>query len=419
MIKAEYITNFLKPERNRMLKTRVKKFTGLNDPVYLLCLLYVVSLPFLKILPVVWVSLLGIIAIFGYKWKKAIQVWLNNYTSLFLLGLYSLYLIDLFFSANSDETIVKLSVKFSYLMLPLFLIPTAFFTKQQIYNLLKVFIAGTSISLFLNFFISTLHYLQSGSNSSYYYNQISNFHHTSYYAFYIGFAAMGILYLMRKQQIKKKLPAIILFFLHVGMIFMLSSKAGILAFIFAFAGESFLRLLKRKNVTNIALFTGSIVLMFLIVIFNARMNKTINDLMDKNKGIEMRDTRLQVWKTCTKLIPTYFWTGTGAGATTEKLTEKYNEYNFHVPAQKRLNCHNQFFQTQLSTGIFASIFLILSFLFIIINHGVKCEGIIWIFLLMVFVHFLFEAMLETQSGVQFIVFFLVLFSYQQQKFAAL
>lgn len=402
-----------------MLKSWVKKFTGLNDPVYLLCMLYVVSLPFLKILPVAWISLLGIIAILGYKWKKAIQIWLNNYTSLFLLGLYLLYLIDIFFSGNTDETIVKLSVKFSYIMLPLFLIPTAYFTKQQIYNLLKVFISGTSISLFVNFFISTFHYLQSGSIASFYYDEISNFHHTSYYAFYIGFAAMAILYLMRKQQIKKILPAIIMFLLHAGMIFMLSSKAGILAFIFALAGESLIRLLKRKNIINIALFTGSIVIAFLIVSYNVRMNNTINNLLEKDKNIERRDTRLQVWKTCTLMISDYFWTGIGAGETTDKLTEQYRKHNFNVPAQKHLNCHNQFFQTQLSTGIFASIFLIFSFIFIIVNHGTKCEGIIWIFLLMVFIHFLFEAMLETQSGVQFIAFFLVLFSYQQQKFAAL
>ncbi|MDA3818856.1 MAG: O-antigen ligase family protein [Candidatus Delongbacteria bacterium] len=419
MIKAKHITNFLQPERNRMLKTWVKKFTGLNDPVYLLCMLYVVSLPFLKILPVAWISLLGIIAIFGYKWKSAMVLWSNNYTSWCLLGLYLLYVINLFFTGNPDETIVKLSVKFSYLMLPLLLIPTAFFTKQQIYNLLKVFVAGTSISLFVNLFISTFHYIQSGNIACFYYDQISNFHHTSYYAFYIGFAAMAILYLMRKQQIKKKLPAIIMFFFHTAIIFMLSSKAGILAFILALSCEGLIRVIKHKNIKNIALFFGSLVIVFLIVNYNVRLNHTINNLTkNKTNNIEQRDPRLQIWKTCTMLIPMHFWTGIGAGDTTEKLIEKYREYNFQVPAQKRLNCHNQFFQTQLSTGIFASIFLMLSFLFIIINHGTKFEGIIWIFLLMVFIHFLFEAMLETQSGVQFIVFFLVLFSYQQQKFTS-
>jgi hypothetical protein len=177
--------------------------------------------------------------------------------------------------------------------------------------------------------------------------------------------------------------------------------------------------IKHKNIKNIALFFGSLVIVFLIVNYNVRLNHTINNLTkNKTNNIEQRDPRLQIWKTCTMLIQKHYCTGIDDVDTTEKLIEKYREYNFQVPAQKRLNCHNQFFQTQLSTGIFASIFLMLSFLFIIINHGTKFEGIIWIFLLMVFIHFLFEAMLETQSGVQFIVFFLVLFSYQQQKFTS-
>ncbi len=418
MIKAHYIRDFLQPEPNRMLKSWVTKYTGLNDPVYILSMLYVVSLPFLKILPVFWITLLGIITIFGYKWKTALPVWLNNYTSWCLLGLYLLYIINLIFTNNTEETMIKLSVKFSYLMLPFFLIPTAVFKKQHIFNLLKIFILGTTISILVNFIISTYHYLQTGNTGWFFYESISNFHHTSYYALYIGFAAMAILYLLRKNQIKQSVPAIIIFSLNAGMVFMLSSKAGIFAFLFALVCESLIRLIKHKNIKNIALFTGSLVVVFLIINYNVRLNTFISNFIEnKNKGIEQCDTRLQIWKTCPMLIPQYFWTGIGAGDTTEKLTEQYKAFNFDIPAQKRLNCHNQFFQTQLSTGIFASILLILSFMFIIINHRTEYGGIIWIFLLMVFIHFLFESMLETQSGVQFITFFLVVFSYQKQKFA--
>ncbi|MFW5804918.1 MAG: O-antigen ligase family protein [Bacteroidales bacterium] len=419
MINKQHTRDFFQPEPNRMLKAWVKKFTGLNDPVYVLSLLYVASLPFLKILPVVFISLMGVVAIFGYRWKIAFPTWLNNYSSWCLLGLYLLYVLNLFFTSNTEETIVKLSVKFSYLMLPLLLIPSASFKKQQIFNLLKAFILGTSLSILVNFLISFSHYIQTNNTAWFFYERISGFHHTSYYAFYVGFAALAILYLMRKHQLKHRLPALILFFLHAGMVFMISSKAGILAFIFALAVESFMRVLKHKNIKNIALLTGSLVIVCLIVNYNVRMNNTISNLINKNKSIELRDTRLQIWKTCTTLIPEHFWTGTGAGDTTDKLTEQYKKNNFYVAAQKRLNCHNQFFQTQLSSGIFASILLIMSFVFIIVNHKAKFEGIIWIFILMVFIHFLFEAILETQSGVQFIAFFLVLFSYQQQKFARL
>lgn len=420
MITYKDIRDFFQPPPNRMVKSRALKITGLNDPVYVLCLIYAFSLPFLTIMPVFVVTLLGILAIVGYKWKMVFGVWKKNKTAWCLLLLYVLYLLNLLYTNNTDETVVKLSVKFSYIMLPVFLAPAAMFNKQQIYNLLKAFIAGTTLSIVVNILISTGHFIETNNISFFQYARISAFHHPSYYSFYIGFAAMAILYLLRKKQFTNKIQAYTIFFLHAGTVFLLSSKGGILAFLFALVCESLIRLLRKSSYINIALFTGSLVLVFLIINYNTRMHKTISSVIEnKTNNIEQADTRIQVWKTCTLLIPEHFWTGIGAGDTTDKLTEKYEALNYTIPAQKRLNCHNQFFQTQLSSGILASILLVLSFLFIIINPRVNFEGMIWIFLSMVFIHFLFEAMLEKQSGVQFIAFFLVLFSYQNQKFSKL
>ena len=74
-------------------------------------------------------------------------------------------------------------------------------------------------------------------------------------------------------------------------------------------------------------------------------------------------------------------------------------------ADKRLNCHNQFFETFLATGFFGFI-LLASFMLVGIVLALRRKSFIYlIYIVICGCHFMVESMLETQAGVVYFAFF--------------
>jgi O-antigen ligase len=72
---------------------------------------------------------------------------------------------------------------------------------------------------------------------------------------------------------------------------------------------------------------------------------------------------------------------------------------------EQLNSHNQFLQTFLALGLPGILLLLSLFVFPIINSLKTKNYILFCFLVIVFLNFLTESMLETISGVVFFAFF--------------
>lgn len=421
------ISSYINPSGNPFLRPGLGRVLQLQDPAYALSLLYVFSLSFYKIIPVVTLIFWGITAVITYKWKSVWQAWRKNPANYSLLVLYLLYLLSLFFTSNTEEGLVKAEVKLTYVLLPVLMAPALAFGKTKIFNLLTAFIAGTSLSILINLLHSLGKFFDTGNTAHFFYHYVSLFHHTSYYAVYLCFAVVAILYLQRQKVLTGIFPLVMLLLMHIAMIFLLSSKAGIMVLFLALLLESGSRLYTNRNMKHLLIFTGSIALMVLLSMYNNRIQNAIQDVkstpvIQSSDGEGTTDpqtnssnSRIQVWKTCSELIPSYWLTGMMPGDVTDKLVKSYREHKYQGPAEKRLNCHNQFLQTQLALGIFALLLLISSLLLPVLGRQSRFKRLRIMFVLIISASFMFEAMLETQSGVQFIVFFLVLLSYQSLK----
>ncbi len=429
MNKQKQIASFLNPSDNKLIKPWFHRLTGLKDPVYFFSLLYVFFLPFFRVAPVIVLAVWIPIALFTYRWSIAGRAWAKNPVNYCLLLLYLMYLLSLFFTDNTTESLVKLEVKVSYILLPLLLAPAIDFDRAKQFNLLKAFITGTSISIVVNLIISFIQFIIKDNTAYFFYHYVTEFHHTSYYALYLSFSVFAMLYLQRYRVMRDNRILIPLIILHIVMVFMLSSKAGIIVLFLAMIIEAISRLRRKANFKHLLIFTGGLIILVVLALFNDRVRDAF-DYVQLGETAEVSETknireaiihqpenssssRVMVWTTCAEVIPQHWLFGVTPGDVTDKLVESYKAQNYEGPAEKRLNCHNQFMQTQLGLGIVATILLLTAFLLPFFGKQRPFKRLAAMFLVLVFASFMFESMLETQSGVQFILFFLVLFSYQR------
>ena len=86
------------------------------------------------------------------------------------------------------------------------------------------------------------------------------------------------------------------------------------------------------------------------------------------------------------------------------MTE-YKKENITAAYKQKLNAHNQYLQTALSIGFFGLIVLLISLFLPFVDSFKNGNFLLIIFLLIISFNFLFESMLERQSGVVFYAFF--------------
>jgi len=225
---------------------------------------------------------------------------------------------------------------------------------------------------------------------------------------------------MYQRQIKpftSKTLTFVLFLLHSIFLFLLSSKANLLAF----GIDSMILFpifLKKRQWFLILTFLGS--LAFLIIlsktqnIFIGRIAEIKNVTTQAKKGTvetySSTSERLVIWKSALELIYNHPFFGVGSGDVNDELNTKYIEHNFILGAQRNFNAHSQFLQNWLCCGILG-IALLLYMMGLHFWQSIKHKNLMhFLFALIIFLNLMFESMLETQAGVVFIVLMSVLLS---------
>jgi O-antigen ligase len=117
-----------------------------------------------------------------------------------------------------------------------------------------------------------------------------------------------------------------------------------------------------------------------------------------------------VWRAANALIVEQPVLGTGTGDVKDELMRVYTERGYTYPLEKRLNAHSQFLQTAVALGVPAAIWLLLMLL-VPLWYAVRTgrQELIAI-LILAFLNWSVESMLEVQAGVVFFVLFAAMFS---------
>jgi O-antigen ligase len=131
-----------------------------------------------------------------------------------------------------------------------------------------------------------------------------------------------------------------------------------------------------------------------------------------SQALESTGGRIQSFEAGWKICKENWLIGVGIGDEQSALQKEFREQNFTYASHHKLNCHNQFLQTWLATGIFGLfILIVLVLLPLILNPSILSFG----FSVLLILNLLVESMLERQIGLFFFTFFYLLLLQTKEK----
>ena len=344
---------------------------------------------------------------FVQKFKR-----LNTINFYISISLYVLLMIGLGYTENKAAGGFDIEQKMSLIIFPLLFFSEKLLTDEFVFTIKRVFVIGSILSLILCLINSSLHYYYSYMIDSFFYVQFSSIMHPSYYGMYLSFAIAILLF--DKEILFRtfyKIPASL--FLSVGVV-LSSSKSAIITLVIIFAVKVLHKFFVKKNVVSSLILLSSVVLSFLAVfIFLPQALNRIKDmkqtLQSNEQTLNTTSSRIAIWKHAISIIKDSPIIGYGTGDVNDVLQKTYNAENEQDMKDRKFNAHNQYLQTTLAVGVLGLILLVIPFIFLFINSYHQKTIVPQLFVLIILVNMLFEAMFETQAGIVFISFFLFLF----------
>ncbi len=336
----------------------------------------------------------------------------SNMSLFVIIAFYLIHIVASFYSENTDIALFDLEVKASLLVFPLLFLFISKTINKFKYAIIKAFIViSASISFFLlskafyNFIITK-------EISNIIYSNFSVLLHPSYYAMYLIFAIILSVYAYSKAICKNNIIPIISILINLAALLLSDSKSGFFSafIVFIYLLVSFLYK-KSKSYTILSIV---ILLIFggVLIKTNQRLQIMFNVTESYQKTISNPNTykestglRILSWNATIDAIKENPIFGVGTGDIKPKLFKKYEELNYQKNIEIKMNVHNQFLETWLGQGIIGFVLLLLVFVIPFIDAIKRKNIILQTFLLLMFINFLFESMLNTQAGTIFFGFF--------------
>lgn len=322
--------------------------------------------------------------------------------------LFVLYLVGMSYSEDKNEGWFSVEKKLSFLIFPVvfFFFPGRF----SLRGIVNAFVIGNVLHLLVLLALG-MKALKEGVPDPFFYDQFSFHFHPSYLGLYnvISLAVINVRFLFSNNEVMKwervlfGFSAIVL----VITLFLIGSKSGLVSFGLLVVISAISLMVRGSRKTAITVLLLSMIsLCFLIIEFPKVKERFVNswNALKHSGPEEGTSDRLKVWKSSLHLFSKRIFTGYGTGDVQNVLQSEYKSANMSHAAWKKLNAHNQFLQSGLAVGISGVLVLLWMFLFPFYSGANTGNFFFSFFLIVFFVNFLVEAMLEMQAGV-------VIFSY--------
>lgn len=340
------------------------------------------------------------------------------------------YLAGMAYSDNKMEGWFVLEKKMSLFVFPFIFstIDYSVFPRKKILSLFYAFIIGCFVSTIILLVKSVVRYYDTGAVSEFFYVDLASNFHPSYLSMYLTFAILLLFMIpfcderIRSRHYHLLCYGLIIYFFLFTM--MLSSKAGILTMIVLII--SYITLVffyYRKPVKAGIIFLlliGGIIFCFAFFSITAGRFIAAKETLTEKESLDIENrettaTRIYIWKSSYEIIKRNFWLGVGTGDVSESLMHEYEEAgNIHA-FEQRFNTHNQYLQSFVALGL-AGFLITLAYIVAPLVYSVRNRNILFVlFLMLTGLHFLFESMLERQSGIVFYAFFIVFFLFIEKE----
>jgi O-antigen ligase len=342
--------------------------------------------------------------------KEKIQKIKNPYFIL-SISFYLLHVLGLLYTSNMKSGNFDLEQKLSFLLFPILFLSISI-PQIEVSKITKSFIYGCFFACLICYGNACYKYSITQESDIFFYSAFSAIMHSSYFAMYLCFAI--ILILFRDKMLHNKLQRIGVLLLFSLTIILLSSKSGLISLAFIALCKIIYDVKVNKKFGR-ALSSIIVILLALTVIYRLfpksfeRLNEMKGSLASNGKEFNTTSSRIAIWKNALHIISENILIGVGTGDVKDALKQEYEKQGESQLVEKQLNAHNQYLQTFIALGL-PGLLILLGVLIAIINFTYLSK--IWDgFLLtsIIAINLLFESMLETQAGVVFIAYFLMLY----------
>lgn len=388
---------------------------------FTLPLSYKVSIYILALSTLVWI-------LSGSWYENFMQITIAKGET-FLLILWILIFLSFLYTDNITKGISDIVQKLSLLIFPLI-----FLTSKSVQNskdkLVNSFILGLiCIALFVVFRalyfsidLSSMSFNPTPKDVSwenyFLYTRFTAPYHPTYFSLFFS-VGIAIIYskIILEKRFKYQILQVFVFMLFVVLIYLSSSKAGLIVASILFLLSVFWIIRNKSRIYAYSLVAVFSVLIIFIMINNPRIAYFINylgfgnkELSSDNKELQNKlsseaTVRIDIWKNIPEIVGKDWLFGVGVGDSKEVLVAGYKEKGISYAVDLKLNAHNQFLETYVSNGFIGLMVLFIVFFFGYWQAFIRKDILLFMFLVIVSINFLFESMLERILGVMFFSFF--------------
>ncbi len=357
-------------------------------------------------------------------WKTK---WENIKSANFLwiwLGFFFWNLLSYAWTENKSSGLFHIQVQ-----LPLFGIPIVLASMRldvkTTRRLFAVFIFGLFASGVFMLSRSTWYLLTENRNTFYYQDFCARVVHPAYLSMYFCAGIMLLFHGILLQSFPArpwKVVAIALCLFFAVIIFLLSSKLGLISMVLLFGGYIVYAIIRFKRyVVGIAALLVVIAGFFIALKAFPKVGVRIQTMagifspsaapIDPSEAESSR-VRILIWEAAATVVERHPATGVGLGDSQDSLIGEYQSRGMTGAMEKNLNAHSQFFQSAVQSGLPGLILLLLLFVAPIVYGLRRQYGFMVLTACLIVFNFMTESMLEAQAGVIFMSFFycLILFS---------
>ena len=390
---------------------------------YYILLLLVFVIPLDRRLGALLVGLFVLSSFINYKPKEK----RNPKILLFALP-FMVYFISLSYASDFSDGIEELIKKLSLLVFPIAVYFSNINYREKMDSILTTFIEGCLTSGLISLISSAIHYYFTLDSTSFFYGNSSVFLHVSYFDMYANFAILILYHFIFNQKKEKNFTILrvgIILFLSV-MVVTSASKTGLISMLIVHSGAIIYWIRKEKSWTKgVVVIFVFITVLSIVFLSSSTLRNRFNELIKVTTTNNLSShsstaARVEIWKIANDLIQEKPWIGYGVGAVHQHLMKEYKSRGFNDLYQKKLNAHNQIYQTTLTVGLIGGIIMLFSLILPMVMAIKQREFLYLFFLLLLVFNLMTEAMFERQAGVVFYalfnaVFFVVLLEKKNNK----
>ena len=335
--------------------------------------------------------------------------------AVFIVILFFINIISLFYSEDFGTGWKAIETQISLLIIPLIITVDEDFYKISKKRILNIFVAASLFGIIILItrfiYLVNLHYLIEKYGKITFLGiirwlNISNSQHPTYISLAFLFSIILIVHSFSEKSkyywIILKLTSILIVLIFI---YILNSRAILLS-VFAVTFYYVFKFLLRYKRVYIYITLILFLFLFSYLIKSSRFSQNIEQIKSSidTQNYENIDARFSLWKDALIVWKEKAIFGHGIGDSKHRLLEIHQNRNIEEAFINKHNCHNQFLETATQTGAIGLIALLLVFAIPFYQSIKKKQELLFLFLLICFINFMFESMLQRIAGVVFFAF---------------